>query len=492
VSSCARAYESRRLARAIACAWLLVGTALLAPARAAADAGTQDQQAAEAEAGAGCAPLPGQTRCVAREAGTDAGRERLLVVPRLLLALPRLVVRVTTGVMLLGADVEDASHVTARADELFWNDRRTFGVLPAFYYESGIGPSAGARVVANDAFGNGETLRLRGGFGGIHEQFYDARLETDPDRGAQHFWLRMAFVRRDRYFFGVGNADQGSASAISPPVDAFAPPAAVRTHYWENEFMVRAVTDSHVGGPFRVYVTELWRIRKPTVGSGGHDDAPWIDDVYTDGSLVGLNKMLIGSYSELSLHFDSRVRVRSDVPDDVAWSGLLVNVWSGVDFEMHSVGQAYGRAGFDVQPFIDLFRGNRMLLLRLRGASVLGPLDEIAFVDLPTLGGSLFLRCYELGRFRGRATLLGSAEYRFPVQESLAAYVFVDAGRPYTSLSDLSLASLASLRVGYGLGLDIFGVKDTRLRVELASSIDGGLFLYLKLNTGDEETYNYW
>ena len=447
-------------------------------------------QAAGAKVGEGCAPLPGQARCVAQEPAPDVAREWLLVVPRLLLALPRLVVRTAASIALIGADVEDAAHIATAADALFWNDKRTLGVLPAAYYESGIGPSIGARLIAKDTFGHGEALRARAGFGGLHEQFYDAALETDPDLARQHFGLRVAYALRDRYFYGVGNADTAPLSQVNPPIDALAPPSAVRSHYRENELQLRAVTDTRISQQLHLFVTELWRVRSPSTGTDTQG-TPWADRVYTTSSLVGLGRTLVGAYTEARLQIDTRVRMRSDVPDEVAWSGLLMNVWSGAQMELKSVGHVFGRFGFELRPFIDLYRGNRVLSVRVRGATVVGPLDRIAFVDLPSLGGMMLLRGYELGRFHGRATLLTSLEYRFPVQESLAAYVFADLGRPYTDLSEINWASLAELRAGFGFGLDIFTSSETRLRSELATSIDGGLVVYLKLNTGNDEIYGY-
>jgi outer membrane protein assembly factor BamA len=110
---------------------------------------------------------------------------------------------------------------------------------------------------------------------------------------------------------------------------------------------------------------------------------------------------------------------------------------------------------------------------------VLGSLAHVPFVDLPSLGGVELLRGYPVGRFRGRVTLLASAEYRYPIQPSIAAHVFVDAGRAYAEWSDLSWRSLTALRVGFGAGLQVYTQEATRFIADIATSIDGGIQLNL-------------
>jgi outer membrane protein assembly factor BamA len=138
-----------------------------------------------------------------------------------------------------------------------------------------------------------------------------------------------------------------------------------------------------------------------------------------------------------------------------------------------------------VQPLIDLYHGDRVLRLRVRTAWVVGSLERIPFLDLPQLGGASLLRGYGGGRFRGRGTVLASAEYRYPVQQNIAGYLFVDAGRAYVELAQLGASSLRGARVGFGGGLYAFTTGALLLRAQLASSIDGGLFLALRLDTSD-------
>jgi hypothetical protein len=452
------------------------------------DGSSPPQPAEDSAAAHGCSALPDQTRCVEQD-GPEAAQRAQLVAPRLLLAVPRLLLRVASGALLLGTDFEDTQHVQ-HATDLFWNEQHTFGLFPAVFYETGIGWAFGARAEAKNLLHRDELLVLRAGFGGIYEQYYEALLQSDPKINGQRFWFRVAYGLGERDFYGIGNADLAPAASVALPLDAFAPTAAVKAHYRQSELRARAVADSRITRFLRLRTTELWRLRKLSAGDGVNSP-PWIDQVYDPATLVGFDRTLVDAYTELDLHLDSRLHSSGDMPPDLPSSGWRMDVWGGAQLEMSRPAQAFGRVGFDLQPILNLYRGNRVLVLRVRGTSVIGDLDRIPFVDLPSLGGSLLLRGYEFGRFRGRATLLTSAEYRYPVQESIAAYLFVDAGRPYAQFSQVSWRSLADLRIGFGIGLDIYSPAATRLRVEVSSSSDGGVFAYLKLNSTDDDTTTY-
>ena len=110
---------------------------------------------------------------------------------------------------------------------------------------------------------------------------------------------------------------------------------------------------------------------------------------------------------------------------------------------------------------------------------VAGDLENVPFVDLPRLGGPILLRGYDRDRFRDRILGLTSAEYEFDLGYAFTGFLFVDAGRVYPDLSDLSLDDV---RFGYGGGLQLQTEKAFLGRVGLASSTDGGLIFTLSLD----------
>src|SRR5262249_8960582 len=128
----------------------------------------------------------------------------------------------------------------------------------------------------------------------------------------------------------------------------------------------------------------------------------------------------------------------------------------------------------------DLYRGDRILLLRLFVEGVTGPLDRIPFTDLPRLGGPQFLRGYPRDRFRDRGLWLGTAEDQYPVTQEIAGYLVLDARRVERDRLD---ASFARVRYGIGGGIELHSATSFLLRLQLAGSLDEpGLFVKLTLD----------
>jgi outer membrane protein assembly factor BamA len=118
-------------------------------------------------------------------------------------------------------------------------------------------------------------------------------------------------------------------------------------------------------------------------------------------------------------------------------------------------------------------------VLRVLAEEVRGAEDEIPFVDLPRLGGPTLLRGYTRDRFRDRAMALGSAEYQFDLGPLLSGFLFVDGGRVFPTLADVTAEGI---RVGYGGGLQMQTIKSFVGRFNVASSVDGGIFLNLSFD----------
>src|SRR5690606_2331976 len=127
--------------------------------------------------------------------------------------------------------------------------------------------------------------------------------------------------------------------------------------------------------------------------------------------------------------------------------------------------------------FIDLYRGSRVLALRVLVETVTG--GPVSFLDLPRLGGGELLRGYPVGRFRDRAFGLVSAEYTWDLGNFLAAYAFVDAGRTWSSLD---AATVDGMRLGFGGGVQAHTMYSYLGRAQLAASRDGDVFVELVLS----------
>lgn len=412
---------------------------------------------------------------------SDAPSDPTLWIPRALFAGPRLAFDVATLPLVGIAALEDEYQVIDRAEEIFFNDDRTFGVFPTAFVETGNSPNVGVRILHRDVAGRGERLRLRAGYGGVHRQVYAADLGTRPstDQTRLAFGLGHRIEDRGR-FYGIGNADVEPVVSRSPRHDPLT--SVIEVPYLIAESWMEASGTVRPMPTLAVTLSERWRHRELD-GTYSEPDESALVDVYDTSSLAGVGIDRIDLVVELEVEFDTRKSVRADMPDDQPATGWLLSGAVARQVRSELLRSDFGRLRLDLNRYVDLYRGDRLLRLRLYGVWVAGAPERIPFPDLATLGGRELLRGYPAGRFRDRISGLGSVEYRYPVTEGISGYLFADAGRVY---HDIGTLSLASLRVGLGGGLRIYSADHTWLRLQFASSIDGGLFFHLELNPDDD------
>ena len=133
----------------------------------------------------------------------------------------------------------------------------------------------------------------------------------------------------------------------------------------------------------------------------------------------------------------------------------------------------YLRYGLEARRYFDLYAGDRVLLLRAyaEGVTAVGAGGYVPFTDLPRLGGPQQLRGYTRDRFRDRLAVLGTVEYRYPIWNELAGFLFVDAGRVLRGrrcAGHAGAIAAAGLRVGGGGGLEMHQGNRFRMRGQLA------------------------
>ena len=185
-----------------------------------------------------------------------------------------------------------------------------------------------------------------------------------------------------------------------------------------------------------------------------------------------------GSYGELELRWDGRHAGGAWDPTGSFTGGSLMSAFAG-RFHRLDGGTDFWRYGFDLQHFFRLAIGPRIIVARLHTEAVSGTRDEVPFSELPTLGGSQYLRGYALDQFRDRIATFGTLAYGWDLSSWMGANLFVDAGRVYEHLHALTLDDL---RIGYGLGLVLHHGGDFVTELSLASWIDRGFFINLSPN----------
>ncbi|MDQ3336058.1 MAG: outer membrane protein assembly factor [Myxococcota bacterium] len=425
------------------------------------------------------APLPDQASGIS-EGEPESGSNHLRVVPRVLLFVPRLVVEVVNAPIRGALYVMDRYALGERTKDVFFNDERTVGVYPVGALTSGFGLTIGARFIHRDLFGDREQFSVRASFGGTFNQQYSTELSSGRRFGRRLKLTAEAeysIVPKDR-FFGIGNGDEVAASGM--PVDPYAAPIAIDTRYQETATRVYGGARVRLGGPVSARLTSgvLWR----RFGSSSPDDIMPGDDIaehYLTATIPGFEQGVAYSYNELELRYDTRrpsnIWERSSLPS----TGWLFLGYGGVARGFDRGQVRYIRFGGDVQRYIRLAEGPRLLALRLTAEEVRGEDDLIPFVDLPTLGGPQLLRGYAKARFRDRAMAMASVEYQFDLGQSMAGFLFSDLGRVYPTLTEVTTKDL---RIGFGGGLQVHGSRSYLGRLTVGSSTDGGLFLNLSFD----------
>ncbi|MGM0578840.1 MAG: BamA/TamA family outer membrane protein [Myxococcota bacterium] len=402
----------------------------------------------------------------------------LLALPRALLFPPRAAVDAVAWPVRRLAALVDRHTLDERVVDFFFNDERTFGIYPVAFVESGFGPSIGLRLIHTDLLGRSERLWIRAGFGGVDDHSYKVEIDTGDRLGDDvGLSLQTQFkVSGGRPFYGLGNGDEVDASDVAEPLDLLATDTAVDTEYARDELRGHVALTWRPAEHLRVSTHHMWRWREFGQPS---DDDPGIAEVYAPSSLVGWEEGLLHAYTFVDVEWDAQTGTRPWIPNSMPSTGWRAGVWAGGVAGVAHDPSRYGRLGFDVERMIDLYAGDRVLRLRLYAEAVVGEATRIPFTDYATLGGPHLLRGYGRDRFRGRLTAVGQLEYRYPILTSLSGFLFVDAGRVWRRFEDLTLEGL---RVGFGGGLQVHMRKAFLARIQLAGSIDGGLFLRFRVD----------
>jgi hypothetical protein len=131
---------------------------------------------------------------------------------------------------------------------------------------------------------------------------------------------------------------------------------------------------------------------------------------------------------------------------------------------------------YEVVQHVPILREAWVLSFRGRVQSSIDKVgQETPFFMLPSLGGGSTLRGYSSRRFHDRNTLLLQAEWRIMINRYLDMAFFYDTGKVAPTRSQLDLHGLKD---DFGLGFRFHGPISTPLRVELAKSREGLIFVF--------------
>ena len=381
-----------------------------------------------------------------------------LFVPRVILVLPRLVLSVVFWLPEQGMVLVDRYHLSERAERLlYFDEAHHFGWTPLLAYQSGYGPTAGAKVFHKSLFGHGEEFDISGVYGGRYTQAYRLALYADRAFGSR-LWLdtQARFESEPGLLFGgIGIVENDGAS----PGEQVGPRESNELTYLGQDRVLGLLRLGYTAGEGRRLVkfggTAIFNHRKFEPNSV--DKTP-LASVYDPAQVPGLTEHVNTIELQANLLVDLREHHGLDP------RGLFFETFIGgvPDIDRYE----YLHYGFELAYTIDLYRATRLLRLRVALEAVEGDDDGIPFTDLPRLGGSNRLRGYVEAQFRDKRAVLASAEYQYPVHESLHAHLFVDAGYVAQHYSDLF--ELDRWKVGFGGGLLLGNPDEITFRFDIA------------------------
>ncbi len=448
------------LAVVLACSTPAGAVAQLPPPAAAADSG-------------GLAPEPSEARSMRFDASTGASgqpdgargwdeapgledEDVALFVPRTLLLVPKLALGAALWVPQQGYEFAERHRLVEAAEQiLFFDDAHDFGWMPLFSYQSGYGPTGGAKVFHHSLFGHDEALSVSASYGGSHAQRYRVAFTSDRTGGSR-LWLDV----EGRYesepgllFGGIGIVDEDAFGSELNPRDSN------RSTYLSQDRAFGLLRAGYTAGQRRELVkvgaSAIFNHRKFGLNSV---DKRQVASVYDPSRITAWGEDVTTLELQTNLIVDLRENGGLDR------RGTYLEAFAGGVPPLDDY--AYAHYGFEAAHTFDLYQGDRLLTFRLALESVEGNMERIPFTDLPRLGGAQRLRGYREAQFRDKRASLAGVEYQYPIHQNVRGLLFIDGGYAAEHYSDLP--KLDRWKFGYGGGLLFGSPSDVVFQVDLA------------------------
>lgn len=384
-----------------------------------------------------------------------------LFLPRALLAVPGRVLSLAFFPIQQGLRLVEQHHVIEYVEDFLYNDARTAAILPVVTLSTFLGAQIGVRAFHDDLGGHGESASVKASWGVDEEQLYELSFRV-PRLGDTPLWLETRTVYEDHpslRFYGLGgDADVQTGGNELDPLGA-----SVQTFYAQRRFR-QLVALGVTAGDRALSVTAGARGRLkiskflPARGllPGDRDLAAVYDTSKVPGYDRGEKLVELEALGVIDAH------------DPAPRSGHAFHGELFAGGALPAGEHTYGQFGAEATGYIDLYHGDRLLVLRLVLESIEGDAAKIPFVELPSLGGPHRLRGFPLYRYRDRKLLLGTVEYQYPIHELLAGSLYLDVGEVARDYEQLFRDP--GLRVGGGAGL----VVRSKSKVYLTLDVAGG------------------
>ncbi|HTR52370.1 MAG TPA: BamA/TamA family outer membrane protein [Kofleriaceae bacterium] len=412
------------------------------------------------------APRPGSEsgRIEEEEPTESVGRQ----IGRVALYVPRFLFELATLPVTGTFYAVDRYQLEDRYYRLFYNRERNAGIVPTATYTTGYGLTVGALAFHDDTFGDAEHSELEATTGFEYRVGLRAAIDTGVRFDPVKLGISGNFDRRPAEpFYGIGNNGDTVSATGHEDINPLVNPTAIGTYYRYQEARAAATADWSMF--YNMHLLALGSITQLEYTAS--NTGPSIQDVYDPMTLNGFDTKTDHVYGQLELAWDTRHPASRWEPMTVHGVGSLVLGYGGISHQLDS-DIDFWHYGVELQHYIHLGLGPRVLVARFHGEAVTGNLDEIPISELPMLGGAQYLRGYSYARFRDRMAGMASLQYMWSLTANSTAYLFTDAGRVWRGWDDLSVDEM---HAGFGLGLMMYGGSSFLVDLAVASSTDGGI-----------------
>lgn len=378
------------------------------------------------------------------KAGGGYKAHRILLAPFL---IPKYAIIFAVSPLIYTGRTIERYHIYERVEDALTNEDRTFFIYPIFGFGGGSGFGGGVGVVHTNLFSKGYELR------GSFQIFTNLDIDTGVsfrDRKAFYiggvpvgYKILAQFIRyHDESFFGFGNDTLESD---------------------ETEFQLDRIRsgvqfDHQLPLNFHVKPHVVYHLANSGASSGL--TPPSSDTFFSSAELDGFGRSLHHIDIGLSLAHDTR---NAEVnPESGGLRQFIFRRMQGIG----NSGFDYNEYRVEARQYFRLWKERRVLGVR----AFLVVQDEtgsgsVPFYRTSTLDNNAPLRSFSRGRFRDTGYYLFNAEYRYPVWDIIDAVVFVDAGRVFEDIEDLSFKGIK-----YSFG---GGIRFVSRKLPLASLMVG-------------------
>jgi hypothetical protein len=387
-----------------------------------------------------------------------------LWVPRVLLFPFRLLFWALEPPSRLGVEFEQEHHLYGHLYSALTSDDGQIGIRPTFHWVNSFRPSFGAHVFDDKLLGPG----TRSDFdilGGV--DVFRAAVHLRPThlgRPVQGYFDTLFDRRNDWLFTGIGS------HAPLPPNSS--------ARYLQDRFDLGMRLDLRPTPVLAFTFGGYFGWRHFDNGEAYSGDPP-ISQVYCrrfNGECIPntVSDIQVPGFNQGTQFLRTSAGVHLDLRDDLIRPTVGALIDAEADYS-HGIGddesnyfRLRGAAAFS----INLWRHRYVLIFRGVTELVLPVESFVPFSELATLGGPEDLRGFRVQEFRDFSSLLGTAEYRFPLLAWVDTSIFADYGGVFGEKYQGFGASRMQPDVGFGFRLhtrDRFYIK-----LQFAYGFDGG------------------